>query len=439
MNWIFVLLLTEIILFLTAFEISGKDIMAPSVVMCIMFVISTTAALTMRTLWNISYGFESYLIIVAGLVTFIFSESVFRTVFLGLRKKSIDSEVLDKNRSLTISTAWVYFFIIFDVAVLVWYALQIRRITGMNGLDMFGYYRSRVAHLVDRSRADIQLTNTLTNQLCKIVIAAGYVSAFVAIRNKIYSKIKYRKQKKLLLMSFMIIVIYQMGASRGEILRFLTAILIYYYILLNEYYGWNRNLSSKFVRIGIIAIVAGIPAFYYSLSLLGRSTTAGLMSYAATYLGGGIQLFDTYVKNPTPTIAFGEESLVGVHQFLSILGFKADLRDPNLEFRTLGNGMYSNVYTFFRRPLHDFGFTGMLIFTLLVALLFSWIYYSKIRGNRGTSKVDVWILVYGYMYFWIVVSSIDQLSQTMLRVYSLTIILAIVVVYKLLTKIKITV
>ena len=162
-----------------------------------------------------------------------------------------------------------------------------------------------------------------------------------------------------------------------------------------------------------------------------------MLTYAAIYLGGGIQLFDIYVKNPSVPTAFGEESLIGIHQILSSLGFNANLRDTNLEYSSLGKGMFSNVYTFFRRPLHDFGFLGMIFFTILIALLFSWIYYSKIRGEKYSTKLDRWILIYGYMFFWIVVSSIDQICQTMLRIYTFTIILAIVMLYELLTKIKI--
>ncbi len=79
-----------------------------------------------------------------------------------------------------------------------------------------------------------------------------------------------------------------------------------------------------------------------------------------------------------------------------------------MEFRPLGIG-FNNVYTFFRRPLHDFGLVGMYLFTAFVAVLFAYIYYGKIK-YRDYVKAEKWTLLLGYLYYWIVCSSIVQYS-----------------------------
>ena len=156
-------------------------------------------------------------------------------------------------------------------------------------------------------------------------------------------------------------------------------------------------------------------------------------------IGYPIYLFDLYVKNPSTPVVFGEESLIGVNTFLSkYFGMDVFVRNVNLEFR-YKNGYYlGNVYTFFRRPLHDFGFFGMLIFTALVALLFSWIYYGKIKWKSRTVSTDCWSIVYGYLFYWVVASSIVQYSQTYISLNVLILILIMVVGYHLLNGIVIS-
>ena len=70
MNAIYLLLLFGIILFGLSYCLSGRDIMAPSVIMCAMFVISTFFAIMNIKNWKIDYSLDSVLILVAGMVTF---------------------------------------------------------------------------------------------------------------------------------------------------------------------------------------------------------------------------------------------------------------------------------------------------------------------------------------------------------------------------------
>ena len=96
-----------------------------------------------------------------------------------------------------------------------------------------------------------------------------------------------------------------------------------------------------------------------------------------------------------------------------------------------------NVYTFFRRPLHDFGFGGMLLFTVLVAWLFAWIYYGKIKW-RDTKATPYWIMLYGYLFYWIVMMSIDQYGHSYLSVTTVLQIALMFLWYNFATRYKLT-
>lgn len=58
----------------------------------------------------------------------------------------------------------------------------------------------------------------------------------------------------------------------------------------------------------------------------------------------------------------------------------------------------------------------MLIFTALVAIFFAWMYWGKIKGNKKRRCVNYWSLTYGYFFYWIFCSSMDQYSQTFISI-----------------------
>ena len=138
-----------------------------------------------------------------------------------------------------------------------------------------------------------------------------------------------------------------MSAGRSGILRLTCAFLIEYYIVWHQKVGWNRNLSWKYIKYGLIGLVIAIPSFYYSAELLGRKPGAPLFDYMSEYLGASIQLFNLYIKEPVARNMMGEESLFSVLKVLHFLGLCDASTSYNLEFRSLVT-VSSNVYTFFR-------------------------------------------------------------------------------------------
>ncbi len=119
-------------------------------------------------------------------------------------------------------------------------------------------------------------------------------------------------------------------------------------------------------------------------------------------------MFNLYLQDPVKREMFGEETLYSLTKITHALGLSDVSTHYNMEFRPLGIG-FNNVYTFFRRPLHDFGLVGMYLFTAFVAVLFAYIYYGKIK-YRDYVKAEKWTLLLGYLYYWIVCSSIVQYS-----------------------------
>lgn len=428
------LFILEVVLFLIAFLITDRDILSPSCTMCAMFIVSTIFAILNVDNWNINFSFEALLILTSGIGVFVVVEA-FCIVLCG-KRKTMQCANGTSFQTTEVRNWIVISLIIFNIVIALWYYREIRVIVGNTpsiGLLFSTYRNLGVSRLEGRASESV---SGIINQFLKITKATGYIGAFIAISNAISGNKRKRKQNILLIfMCVTSLLPIVMIASRGGILMYLSNILIIFYILWHQKYGWNRNLSWKIIRLGILGIIIGMPLFYYSAFLVGRKHTYGIIEYVSTYIGGSIALFDQYVQNPIPRTGFGEESLINFNKILNIFGFGISSTSYNLESRNLG-ALRSNVYTFFRRPLHDFGLGGMYLFTILVAIFFCWMYYKKIKYKDRSFKVDCWVLIYGYLYYWILASSILQYSMSYISIGCLLTIIIIILLYSGITRIR---
>ena len=438
-----VIVLLLIILFLWSFAyiLSQKDIMAPSVMMCNMFIISSTFALINIENWDyVNYRWETVFIITTGIFVYICVD-IFLGIILqnGFNIHKVNYKIADLHDNTIQVQNWkLVAVLLVAIITIIWYFLEIRRIVGSSGLNtanLFASYRVYTTYLANFSDSEIKMTGFFLNQLVRLTYMSGYVAVFVLVKN-IFSKQKaLQKQDKtnkfLLICIFLLSFIPGfMNAERNQFLQLLIATFVYYYITWHQENGWYRSLSWKFIRMGMIGVVVGIPLFYLLLNLLGRSTELTAFESGSVYLGSSIPLFNQYIVDPVdPPRVFGEETLLGVHQLLENLGVETYVKNRHLEFRSLNDHTVSNIYTFFRRPFHDFGLVGMYIFVAVVAVFFAWFYFGKIKNRSATRKRNYWAVAYGYFYYWIFYSSIDQRSISFIATTPIVNIIALLVIY----------
>lgn len=409
MNELIFLLLMEIFLFVIAFALSGKDIMAPSVMMCAMFILSTFVALINAKNWTINYSIEASLIIITGLFAFIAGEVLYRFYFC--RQLRSNQSIENISSATYHIKGWkLNILILLAVVVNGWNLLTIIESVGFS-INLSSYFIAyRRLATTNLAKTGQSMNSGILSLLLKINTASGYLCAFFLVNcmiNKTKNKIEKLKFIFIIVLSLLPSI---MSGGRSGVLRMASAILIEYYIVWHQKNGWNRNLSWRYMRYAIISLAVGIPLFYYSMPLLGRTLPKSMFAYVSEYLGSSIHLFNLYVKSPVKRILIGEESLFSVLKVLHYLGLSKASTSYNLEFRYINNKQQSNVYTFFRRPLHDFGLFGMYAFTILIAFFFAWMYFKKIKYKDKT-KSEFWVFLYGYLYYWIILSPIDQYSM----------------------------
>lgn len=433
MGNLIILLIFELFLFFIAFYFSQRDIMAPSSVFCIMFIVSTTFAILNINNWNTTFDFNTTVLIATGMMAFVFAEIFFRYMFCGqLRGKYTVIE--DHDQAPISMNPWILdLIIVFDIAIIFLYLQSIIKAVGGSMTDINSYFHAyRVMGINSMEDEGVSVTSGPINSALRFVNGFGYMSAFMLMRNIVQKNAKTSDQIKYLLITILSVLPSMMSGGRTGILRMLSAVLILYYICWHQKYGWTKNLSWKYVRIGLIGFFVLAPTFYFSLGLLGRITNRTLTDYISDYLASSIFLLDQYLKNPTQRTSWGEESLYGVRKVLAALGIGENSTKYNLEFRNLGIGR-SNVYTFFRRPLHDFGLVGMYVFVILIAFFFAWIYYKKIKYQKRENCTG-YAITYCYIFYWIVCASIVQYSVNMISVGAVIQIAIAVFSYKIFTR-----
>lgn len=445
------LLFMEVLLFFIAFIFSNRDILAPSVIMCVMFIISTIFALLNINIWNsINYELETVIIIVSGIFVFFVTENISKFVFINYRgrKNEVFKGIQPQIKSIYVPKYYLVLLLLFNVFVILWYYLEIKRIMttlGYRGQNIFAAYRSMYTRLnVAFESNNVKMVNTLLSQFMKMTKGAGFICLYFLIIQIVIEKKKIFlvfKRNFLLVINILLSVCPSlMLAGRNDLIQLCSASLVYYYIVWHRYNGWFRNISWKYVKWGIVIILVGIPSFYGMLFLMGRKTTKSMLEYASIYLGSSIALFNDFLSKPVkePKV-FGEETLLGIHQTLYRLGIPTYVKNRHLEFRHLNSSFSSNIYSFFRRPIHDFGIGGMLIFTVCVSLLFSWLYYGRIKNVYNAKNLDFRIITYGYLFYWIIYASIDQRSISMLSMTTVVTFLVIYIELEIVTKLRFTI
>ncbi|WFA75761.1 O-antigen ligase [Streptococcus suis] len=396
---------------------SQRDILSPSVVMAAMFIVSTIFALINAKNWNIDYELLSTFYILSGIIVFSIPVTIVSN------KVEAIPEIVS-YRKLSISTWKIIFAILVDLVIIYLYRKEMYQLAaqaGYSGQSIQWFIRNSTSY-----EGSIELSAKI-RLLVRFVDITAYIFIFTFLNNFIYD---IRRKSNLLLLVPVFLFIYKTSLTGGrqDILKLLVAAVVQTYILQKAKVGWRKVISSRYLMIGLTGLLFGIPSFYYGLFLVGRTTTRSMMESVSTYIGGPIQHFNQFVQNPTsPSRYIGSESLTPILNILGDLGLIDYNETVHLEFRQLGVTI-GNVYTFFRRPLHDFGPVGMYLFVFLVGVLFAYLYYVVIRSKRRSDLWDMNVMVYSYLFYWIFLSSIEQYSMTIISVFTL---IAIILFYLL--------
>lgn len=399
---IFVLFIIEILLLLLTYYIMRRDIFRPSILMIAMFTFSTFIAILNVINWNIDYLPQTIGILALGFLCAVIADYCMFYIYKNAGSRAQILEVLYTKH-------WkIMLVIFFDLVALILYYQEIRRLAILDGYvagaNLLWHFRNITSLEAEES------VNGFVSLLIKMMDAFGYVFTFAFIQNFLSKKIKLKKYIIYIVPILLFAAKVLMGSGRQELLRWAAYTLVTSYILYQYRYGWKKSISSKYIRRALVIMPVALILFYLATNVIGRGTSRTFFQYISTYAGGSIQHFNQYIMDPSldTETHFGAETFPGIYSFLNRIGLTDYTRSVHLEMRRLGVTQ-GNIYTFFRRPYHDFGLFGMCLMTFLVVLAFSW-KYSSFKTKKLNRKTNYSIICYGYLFYWIVLASIENYS-----------------------------
>lgn len=430
MTWLLVLLAIELTCFFMAFWANQKDIMAPSVVLTGVFIISTFVAILNVDKWQVNYSWEACLILSIGIILFCFTDAITRSF---TKKKKIEYTTNLSNNIIEVSKIRTWLIIIVDIFIVYLVYQEVLRIAATNTWfdNAFYAYRMLTSHSEDADPE--QLMDGKINQAMKIVIVSGFMYAFFYINNILTDKTRWKKDLYYLIPPILLCVMTLITGVRTNILRLFVFCLICGYILFRSKQNWRKIILNKFIKISILSISAILITFSILQDFLGRNVGGSTDQYTviSNYVGAPIIHFNQYIQNPpAPNQVYGQETFAGVWNVLYKLGISSKTYSAHEEFRRLTYSDYGNVYTLFRRFIQDFGFEGMCIMTIFLSYFLSNIYNKKIRHKSLNSHTILIIIEYGYLYYIIAMASIDNFIHDYINIGTIVMFILLHLMFK---------
>ena len=415
------MLLIEIVVFLFVFTFNKQDIMAPSVMVSLVFIFSTLLVLYNGHKWNIDFSFSSTAILSLGIVLFGVTDVIVGNTVKSKRRINIQL----KTEPLHFKNWKIIALIIVDIVIVYLVYREVLRIASTNTWFSNIFYAYRVITSHSEGLSPDQYMKGYVNQLMKVVIVSGFICAGAFINNVLVCKEKLKSNLLLIIPPVLMCLMTLFTGVRTNILRLLVFCLIFGYILLQTKKQWRIKTSWRFIRILAVSVVVMFVAFGFLQSFLGRAGSTDIVSVVSNYAGAPIMHFDQYIQDPpAKNEVFGQETLTGIWNLLYKLGFTSEVYSGHKEYRYITQTDYGNVYTIFRSFIQDFGVFGMAFMTVLTSAIFSYLYNHSIKYKPLTYKRVILIIEYSYMYHIVAMASIDNLVHDYLSLG--TVILVVV-------------
>lgn len=422
--FIIFLLLTVFVYFLF-----DKDIIAPPVIFCGMYMLSVGFSITEWQQWQMyDYSLEAFQIYVWGAIIFITIGFLIKKLSL-LKFTNIDNDKpINKIGLLYINTNNWFLIVIYimDIIIIILLLKNIKELTGGgNFSQMLETFR------IETSYSTQYTLPGYMDQLSKIITSSAYVCGFILINN--FLKIK-KINLKLLIPVILYIIYCICNSNRLQILELFGAMTIYFCLLYEIIYK-NKYQSTRLIFKIILILILILILFYSIRLLIGRSDSekTGFSEYLATYIGGPVKLFDLYIKNPVKSQFWGRETFYSLLKNLRALGLiNISPYIVHKEFRYINGINLGNVYSAYRPWLADFGLKGMIVLQILFSVFFNSYYFliKKIKYNFH----PLMTILYGYIATPVFLHPIDdEFYKLDFAIGFIIYLIVFYIIYKILT------
>lgn len=418
MGELLILIIGLFALLVLTYFLSEFDFYSPSFIICLIFTFGALLALYVTILWKIPddiFSSKATMIILSGTIVFIFFEQITRRIIMPKKiiKKRCSKYI--KPTLIHISTPRMLILIIICVLGTLLYVKAVYYKVCQNGyrggfnLAAIAIYNHKLA-FSDNVKGSIGKIPSLFNFGARISM---YICIYILCNNVICCHEKFILNLKYIIPIITWIPNILVTSSRGSFLQLAGGTVFFIYVCLCRKSKWikMKKIHHKIMFYASLSFISILILFYIVCltGLIGRKTEQSFIDNIAIYVGAPIIHFNQFITDPpnTPVKYFGQETFTNLLPNLKIIKLNIAAISYQTEMRTIAGKYRGNVYTFFRRPYHDFGLIGMYFIISFTSILFSGVYYKQIYGKYHSYQNDRGLILYAYFFYTIYIFSID--------------------------------
>lgn len=392
---LFILLLIFLFISYSTFD---QDIMSPAFVFTSSFTFCVGWAIAYANKWNLSLHVNTFLTIFSGVFLFVLFSWLTHFLFVNMKVLG-NSRKNTKLGEINIEKWKLIFFIIFELASIVYTIKELRHVTGIFSLtDAILNYRNETV------TTGIQYSFPKVMVLMRLVTnAAGYWFSFVFANHFIVTH-------KIDIYSIIIVILSGVSNSilggRGNSINVLMGLVVIFYFLYRAHNNIELGISFKVIIYGIISVVLILILFQQFGTVLGRVSQANPLDYLAKYCGAEIKNLDIFLQSgafPNKFNYWGSQTFVNIIKTIGpSIGLTNVSYALDLPFLQINGYNLGNVYTTFYPYIYDFGYSGVVFLVPLMAIILQVVYENSRVVKRGYPYLS--LIIYGYMFSSIVLS-----------------------------------
>lgn len=414
--YVYLLFLTTLVLFVVALHLSGRDLIAPSVVTLGLFLVGEICFIYQLPNWYVVFTLKAYLLFVLAFVIMIMVEHFFR---VRGQRKSVD--LARKKHDFTlpqirVKKKWDRLIVASVIVASVAYVLR----TYFTGVSLGAEGLQAIGFAKEKGEFD-----SVARLLLNYVRFVSLFYALILFQRTLGQGMKLRRSLPALSVIICCAIVLFFSGQRSVLIGYLFGLLVLAGIVVHDSRRSGRKINvGKYVRFLVVAGVLILIFFVGSREAVkGISFSTSPINYLTYYLGNTIALMGRIVEDPsichTPFAGyFGEKTFNGFWSFAYSIGLVdaapceriyVNLGDVTMPNRT------GNEFTFLCGPYIDFGFFGALLFVLLFYAAFSYVYYCKILNTELTKRRYVICVLYSYFFVMVSMAFFQDTIRTMVR------------------------
>lgn len=392
-----VIFISLMLIFILAFILNNREIISPAVLFSGSFLFSSFWALLYAQKWSLSPNIKTQLVIILGVLLFVVISTTLRYIFMAMYPKKV---INDSNSGIlftlpSINRYKIILIIFIELLTIIVTLKFLKSISSASLADNIHTYRLQ---LTFGSSTDRISPPMIFNVLRMITSSFGYYTSYLAVRTYVLE----HKLNILLLIAVILSAISSLiTGGRGGLITIIVAIGFFYYLVSKQQNNWHRLILTQNIRkiAGIIIIFIVLIVGFQDLALLlGREITVSQFDYLAEYFGAQFKNLDIFLTNnifPVQSNIKGSQTLYYFWKLINkVIAINGSEQPLVLPFNSINGYDLGNVATTFYPYLYDFGYTGVILFTTIMAII-SESLYQKVKYIYKNSNVSLLTLIYG--------------------------------------------